>query len=151
MTKVRCRGFEKVKNAPRGTILPTRKTRASAGYDFYLPCDVSIDPYSFSKIIPTGIKAYMPEDEVLMLHIRSSIGILKHVVLANCTGIIDSDYYNNPDNEGNIGIALFNTSDERVKLKKGERIMQGMFVKFAVVDDDDTILQRKGGYGSTGT
>lgn len=146
----RVRGFEKVSNAPEDTKLPTRKTKGSACYDFYLPYDVSIPPYSFTKIIPTGIKAYMPEDEVLMLHIRSSVGIKKHVVLANCTGIIDADYYNNPENEGNIGITLFNTHSRWAEFKKGERIMQGMFVKYGVVDDDTTTGERKGGTGSTG-
>ena len=150
MTKVRCRGFEKVKNAPRGTILPTRKTRASAGYDFYLPCDVSIDPYSFSKIIPTGIKAYMPEDEVLMLHIRSSIGILKHVVLANCTGIIDSDYFYS-DNEGHIFIKLTNASNEgkTVELAAGSGFAQGIFLEYGITVDDEADGVRNGGFGST--
>lgn len=150
MLNGRIRGFELVSNAPEGTKLPTRKTKGSACYDFYLPCNVSIPPYSFSKIIPTNIKAYMPEDEVLMLHIRSSVGILKHVVLANCTGIIDSDYYNNPENEGNIRLTLFNTSSKWAEFKKGERIMQGMFVKYGVADDDFATGERKGGTGSTG-
>lgn len=144
------RGFEKVSYAPKDTMLPTRKTKGSAGYDFYLPCDVVVAPKSFSEIIPTNIKAYMPENEVLLLHIRSSIGLLRHVTLANCTGIIDSDYYNNPDNEGNIGLVLQNNSDMAQVFHKGDRIMQGVFVAYGVVNCDKTTGERKGGTGSTG-
>lgn len=144
------RKFYPVKNAPADTVLPKRKTAKSAGYDFVLPCDVRLNPRSVSAIIPTNVKAFMPDDEVLMLYIRSSIGIKHHVTLANGTGIIDADYFSNPDNDGNIGICLQNNSDEIVSFKKGERIMQGIFVKYAVCDGDDTNEVRKGGFGSTG-
>jgi dUTP pyrophosphatase len=144
------RKFYPVKNAPADTVLPKRKTAKSAGYDFVLPCDVRLNPRSVSAIIPTNVKAFMPDDEVLMLYIRSSIGIKHHVTLANGTGIIDADYFSNPDNDGNIGICLQNNSNEIVSLKKGERIMQGIFVKYAVCDSDDTNEVRKGGFGSTG-
>lgn len=144
------REFYPVKNAPADTVLPKRKTAKSAGYDFVLPCDVRLNPHSISAIIPTNVKASMPDDEVLMLYIRSSIGIKHHVTLANGTGIIDADYFSNPDNDGNIGICLQNNSNEIVSFKKGERIMQGIFVKYAVCDSDDTNEVRKGGFGSTG-
>lgn len=144
------RKFYPVKNAPADTVLPKRKTAKSAGYDFVLPCDVRLNPRSVSAIIPTNVKASMPDDEVLMLYIRSSIGIKQHVTLANGTGIIDADYFSNPDNDGNIGICLQNNSNEIVSFKKGERIMQGIFVKYAVCDSDDTNEVRKGGFGSTG-
>lgn len=144
------RKFYPVKNAPADTVLPKRKTAKSAGYDFVLPCDVRLNPRSVSAIIPTNVKAFMPDDEVLMLYIRSSIGIKQHVTLANGTGIIDADYFSNPDNDGNIGICLQNNSNEIVSFKKGERIMQGIFVKYAVCDSDDTNEVRKGGFGSTG-
>lgn len=144
------RKFYPVKNAPADTVLPKRKTAKSAGYDFVLPCDVRLNPRSVSAIIPTNVKVSMPDDEVLMLYIRSSIGIKHHVTLANGTGIIDADYFSNPDNDGNIGICLQNNSDEIVSFKKGERIMQGIFVKYAVCDSDDTNEVRKGGFGSTG-
>lgn len=144
------RKFYPVKNAPADTVLPKRKTAKSAGYDFVLPCDVRLNPRSVSAIIPTNVKVSMPDDEVLMLYIRSSIGIKHHVTLANGTGIIDADYFSNPDNDGNIGICLQNNSDEIVSFRKGERIMQGIFVKYAVCDSDETNEVRKGGFGSTG-
>lgn len=144
------RGFALVTDAPADTKLPTRKTKGSAGYDFYLPCDVHLEPYGDSPIILTGVKAYMPEDEVLLLFIRSSVGILKNVTLANSVAVIDTDFVDNPENEGNIGLRLHNNSALSVDFKKGERIMQGVFVKFGTVINDVTTGERKGGTGSTG-
>ena len=144
------RHFALVKGAPADTKLPTRKTKGSAGYDFYLPCDVALEPYGDSPIIQTGVKAYMPEDEVLLLFVRSSVGIMKNVTLSNSVGVIDASYCDNPDNEGNIGLKLHNNSPHTVTFKKGERIMQGVFVKYGVVDDDNVTEERKGGIGSTG-
>lgn len=151
----RIRGFEAVKGAPADTKLPTRKTKGSACYDFYLPEDVTVLPWwlqAFFKptIIQTNVKAYMQEDEVLLLYIRSSIGLLKGVTLGNNVGVIDCDYYNNEENDGNIGLVLVNRGWLPKRFKKGERIMQGMFAKFGVVDNDCTTGERKGGTGSTG-
>lgn len=137
------------------TITHTRRSglnmQSSGGKNSKLPgYALNAGKGSVSAIIPTNVKASMPDDEVLMLYIRSSIGIKHHVTLANGTGIIDADYFSNPDNDGNIGICLQNNSDEIVSFKKGERIMQGIFVKYAVCDSDDTNEVRKGGFGSTG-
>ena len=106
MNKIR--GFEIVRNEMRknkevNISLPTRGTKSSAGYDFYSPIDTTIKPHE-KQVIWTDIKSYMQENEVLMIYVRSSIGIKKGLVLANGTGIIDKDYYNNSDNDGNIGI-----------------------------------------------
>lgn len=144
------RYFAKVSYAPECVKLPTRKTTGSAGYDFYLPVTISVPAHGYSEIVPTYIKAYMPKDEVLLLHIRSSIGILRGLTLANNTGIIDSDYVDNVENEGNIGLRLYNHTDEPVVLRAGERVMQGIFVKYQTVDEDDAIGERQGGTGSTG-
>lgn len=148
------RGFEVVKDDMRKTEgeikLPTRASKHSAGYDFYLPYEVTIPPHCSTGIIPTDVKAYMQEGEVLMLYVRSSIGIKKGLVLANGTGIVDRDYFSNPDNDGNIGIALRNDTNKTVVLEKGERIMQGVFVKYLVADDDDVKDERTGGFGSSG-
>lgn len=152
---MKTRGFEVVKDGMRKTkgavMLPKRSTSESAGYDFYLPYDIVISPRGCTGIIPTDIKAYMQEGEVLMLYVRSSVGIKKGLVLANGTGIVDMDYYSNPDNDGNIGVALRNETDVPVILKRGERIMQGIFVKYLVADNGNTDNVRDGGFGSTGT
>lgn len=148
------RGFESVKHEMKkykeNIKLPMRGSKNSAGYDFYSPCNIIIEPHCTTSIIPTDVKAYMQDDEVLLLFIRSSIGIKKGLTLSNGTGVIDSDYYNNPDNDGNIGISLRNETDEIVAIKKGERIMQGVFIKYLVADNDNTTTERNGGFGSTG-
>lgn len=92
----------------------------------------------------------MPPDEYLALYIRSSLAIKSGLSLANGVGIIDADYADNPDNEGNIGAMFYNHSRYDVYINKGERIMQGIFCKYSVTDDDATDGKRGGGYGSTG-
>ena len=153
--EVEKRGFEIVsegfrKHSEADIQLPTRGSKVSAGYDFYLPCDITLQPNE--KIcVWSDVKAYMQEGEVLMLHVRSSIGIKKGLMLSNITGVIDADYYSNESNDGNIGIALYNYSDKIVELKKGERICQGVFMPFLVADNGNTENERTGGFGSTGT
>ncbi len=128
--------------------LPRRSTVNSAGYDFTLPKNVSLLPHQ-TVMVWTDIKAYMLSGECLQLHIRSSIG-KKGIILANCTGIIDSDYYNNADNEGNIGIMLTNLTSEVVELYAGTKIAQGIFIKYLTTEYDDAADERVGGFGSTG-
>lgn len=144
------RGFEIVTEDKRKTTgeirLPTRATAHSAGYDFYSTVDIMLSPGK-PTIVWTDVKAFMQDDEVLQLHVRSSMGKVP-VVLANGTGIIDSDYYGNPDNDGNIGIMLLNLSNHLHEIKKGDRIAQGVFIRFLTADDEvDT--ERGGGFGST--
>lgn len=129
--------------------LPTRATENAAGYDFYSPVDVTIQPNE-SAMIWTDIKAHMYTDNVLMLFVRSSMG--KHpVVIANGTGIIDADYYENEGNDGNIGFRLLNLGNTPYEIKEGDRIGQGVFVKFGTVTNDRTTTKRQGGFGSTNT
>lgn len=130
--------------------LPKRKTKCSAGYDFATPFEIDyskIDP-SDVVAIPTGIKAHMPDDIVLQMHIRSSMGIHR-INIANTVGIIDADYYNNESNEGDILIALVNTGRSQMTIGEGDRISQGIFTKYYTTQDDDSNELRTGGYGST--
>lgn len=129
-------------------ILPRRQTKKSAGYDFYALEDVVI-PAHEERNLNTGIKVRMPKKEHLSLYIRSSYGIKYGLMLNNCVGIIDADYYNNPDNEGEILARIRNCSDETVMIKKGDRFMQGIFVKHYYVDKDTADGKRTGGVGST--
>ena len=146
------RGFEIAKGfEDKGVNLPKRSTKHAAGYDFEA-CEDTVIP-SFKKgmkptLIKTGIKAYMQSDEMLCLYNRSS-GPKRGLILANSVGIVDKDYYGNEDNDGHIMFAFFNVSDEDVTIKKGDRIGQGIFQKFLVVDNDDSDGERKGGFGST--
>lgn len=144
--------FEKVSEEQYNdfVILPRRSTRGSAGYDFFMPTSIAIAPHTTAKI-ETGIKARMEENDVLLLFIRSSIGIKRDLGLPNGVAVIDSDYYNNKNNEGNIIIAIHNYGDETQYLETGERVMQGVFTKYFVVDDDEPVSeQRMGGIGSSG-
>ena len=128
--------------------LPTRATEHSAGYDFYSPVDATIPPHQ-SVMIWTDVKAHMYYDNVLLLFVRSSMG--KHpVVLANSVAVIDADYYENHSNDGNIGLRLFNLSDIPYEIKAGDRIAQGVFVKYGTTINDDALGCRDGGFGSTG-
>ena len=146
------RGFEQVKDEFRRTkgeiILPTQGSKNSAGYDFYSPVTIII-PSHKTVNIPTDIKAYMQEDEVLMIFIRSSVGIKDGLMLANNTGIIDSDFYSNPSNDGGISMCLYNYSDKDVLIRKGERIAQGIFMKYLLSDNGNSTENRTGGIGST--
>lgn len=152
---MRNRGFEPVITVKEDDVkLPTRSTKGSAGYDFYAAEDVII-PSVWSnlgkpKTIFTNVKAYMKDDEVLLLYNRSSNPIKRGLVVANSVGVIDSDYYSNKDNDGNIGITFYNFYPLTVKIKKGEKIFQGVFQKFLKADNDSANGHRIGGYGSTG-
>ncbi|MDD3170799.1 MAG: dUTP diphosphatase [Bacilli bacterium] len=129
--------------------IPSRGTNGAAGYDFYLPYNILIKPKS-SVVISSGIKAYMENDEFLMIVIRSSLGFKKGLRLRNQVGIIDSDYFDNVTNEGHILIAMENTTDQEITLNKGDRIAQGIFLKYLKVDEEKNVDgKRTGGIGST--
>ena len=150
---MRLRGFEIAKGWEDKDInLPVRKTKYAAGYDIEAAEDIVIP--SFKKgmapvLIPTGLKAYMEDDEVLYLYNRSSNPKKKGLVLANSVGVVDKDYYSNPDNDGHIMFAFFNIKDEDITIKKGEAIGQGVFSKYLVTDGDVALGDRIGGFGST--
>ena len=147
------RGFEIAKGFEnKGINLPQRKTKFSAGYDVEAAEDIVIP--SFKKgmaptLIPTGIKAYMEDDEVLYLYNRSSNPKKKGLILANSVGVVDKDYYGNPDNDGHIMFAFFNIKEEDITIKKGEAIGQAVFAKYLISDDDEAAGERVGGFGST--
>jgi len=151
MEKVR--GFEIAKGFEgSGINLPVRKTKYSAGYDIEAAEDVTIP--SFKKgtnptLVKTGLKAYMQDDEALMLYNRSSNPKKKGLILANSVGVVDKDYYGNPDNDGHIMFAFYNIKEEDITIKKGEPIGQAVFQKYYVADGDSAEGERLGGFGST--
>ena len=147
------RFFEVVKDEFRkneGEIkLPTRATEHSAGYDFYSPVDVVIQPNEMIMIW-TDVKAHMYYDNALLIIPRSSMG--KHpIMISNTVGLIDSDYYSNESTDGNIGFRLFNLGDTPYEIKVGDRIGQGIFVKYGIVKNDNASGVRTGGFGSSNT
>ena len=146
------RGFEIISSYQMAEIaLPQRKTRLSAGYDIAAAEDVVLAPQKVT-LVPTGLKAYMENDEYLGIHVRSGLAVKNNVTLINAQGIIDADYYNNDGNEGHILIAFFNHASQDVLITKGTRIAQGIFYKYLLADQDNyqTAEIRKGGLGSTG-
>ena len=128
--------------------LPKRMTSHSAGYDFFAIEGFTLKPGEIKKI-PTGYKATFGSDEMLMILVRSSMGFKYNVRMTNQVGIIESDYYNNIDNEGHMFVSLQNEGDRDFVVKKGEGYAQGIFTKFLICDDDVITNERKGGLGST--
>lgn len=170
--------FEKVSRlVDQDFGLPVRKTANSAGYDFEVAEDIVVPSYqrlmassnSFgtrkladvafwtktSGIKPTlvssGVKCIMEPDQYLELMVRSSTPLKYWLILANAPGIIDADYANNPDNEGEIFFQLINLSPFDIQLHKGDVIVQGIIKSYEKIDDDSSTATRDGGFGSTGT
>lgn len=135
--------------APALPALPRRATAGSAGYDFYIPCPLTLAPGETVKI-PTGIRAAMQAGWVLQIFPRSGLGFKYRVQLNNTVGIIDSDYYGS-DNEGHILIKITNanTENKTLTLNAGEAFAQGIFLPFGITEDDDATAVRNGGFGST--
>lgn len=130
--------------------IPKRATSKSAGYDFFSPLSFVLMPTQEIKI-STGIKAYMMDDEKLMIYPRSGLGFKYYLRLANTCGVVDSDYFNNVANEGNIFIKVRNEGSEKLIVQKGEGFAQGIFEKYLLADGDEfaTGNERVGGIGST--
>ena len=139
--------------------IPVRATAQSAGYDFSAPFSFALKPGESIKI-PTGIRCHMEDPSYfLALFPRSSVGIKQNVRLMNTVGIIDADYYY-ATNEGHIIVALKNTNKKSIFpwvnkkntwiVHSGDRICQGVFMKYGITADDDVTVERKGGVGSTG-
>ena len=151
---MKTRGFEIAKGWEDKNInLPVRKTLKAAGYDVEAAEDVTIPPFENGVkpvLVHTGLKAYCMDDEWYMLANRSSGPMKKNLVLANSIGIIDSDYYGNPSNDGEFMYAYYNMGTEPLEIKKGDVIGQVVFQKYLVADNDITENQeRQGGFGST--
>ncbi len=166
------RGFKVCKKYDADEVeLPKRSTTHSAGYDFRAIEDLIIPSIwggvfsnvkaflsgseEFSEIKPhkvhTGIKAYYPKDEVLYLFNRSSGPLKKGLIMANSVGVIDPDYYENEENDGELIFCFYNFFPRDTEIKKGEKIGQAIFQKILLADEDEGIKQdRKGGFGSTG-
>lgn len=144
-----------------GVSLPVRSTKGSAGYDFFCTEDVTL-PSVWSQIwrlirgkevhptyVYTNVKAKMRSNEVLFLYNRSS-NPGRGILLSNGVGVIDSDYFSNEKNDGNIGFGFYNIMPFPVKIKKGQKIGQGIFSTYLKVSGDTQETTRTGGYGSTG-
>jgi len=142
--------FKNIDTKYEDIIIPKRSTKFSAGYDFYMPYDLTIKKNEV-VLIPTGIKAMLNSDEFLGIYIRSSLGFKYNLRMCNQVGIVDSDYYNNTSNEGHIFVKLKNEGDNDIILKKYDRYVQGIIQKYYIVDNEKEIEDiRVGGIGSSG-
>lgn len=140
---------EEIKEMYDNLELPKRATKGSAGYDFYAPFDITLNPGQTIKI-PTGIRASMEDGWVLKLYPRSGLGFKFRLQLNNTVGIIDSDYYHS-SNEGHIFAKITNDSNEGrvVEIKKNTGFIQGIFLEYGITYDDMVEEIRDGGFGST--
>ena len=129
-------------------ILPKRATKYSAGYDFLAINDITIKPGEIVKI-PTGYKAKFNNDEALLLMMRSGLGFKYNLRFTNQIGLIESEYYNNESNEGDMWVSIQNEGKEEITIKKNTAYCQSVFIKFLITDDDNATNIRKGGLGST--
>lgn len=135
------RRFKKLTNE---AILPERATKGSAGYDISASQSVTIQPGEI-KLVPTGLAVQMEQDDVMLLMDRSSNPRKRGIVLSNSVGVIDHDYFPNEF------MGMFtNITDKPVTIEAGQRIMQAVFVKYGLTDNDKSEGQRTGGFGSTG-
>lgn len=171
--------FEKVKRFENVDLpLPVRKTAQSAGYDFVVAEDIIIPPYcelieemyehrpvvlaglneaaaaikearAKISLVSTGMKCQLDEGTYLELSVRSSCPLKHWLILGNSVGIIDADYYNNPDNEGEIFFQIINLAPFDIQLKRGDAIGQGIIKPYLVTEDDNATGERTGGFGST--
>lgn len=139
--------FEKVARV-NDVKLPERATENSAGYDFFAPEAITLPAKQLTRVM-TGVKCKLPPDMMLMLANRSSNPSKKGLFLANGIGIVDADYYNNPNNEGEIGFEFYNFRDEDITLEKNDKIGQGIITTYNKVQDDNASGSRDGGFGST--
>ena len=145
--------FEKVNRINEDIKLPERSTKFSAGYDFYALEDILVPGKGAITYVKTGVKVKLAEDEFLMLCNRSSNPKKKDLILTNGVGIVDSDYYGNPDNDGEICFAFSSLNETGSFIKKGEKIGQGIIQKFIKAENDNSsnsTAVRAGGFGSTG-
>lgn len=147
------RGFKVAKGWEDKNInLPVRKTQFSAGYDLEAAETITVpahQPGLKPTLVPTGLKAYMEADEIMYIFNRSSNPMKRGLVLPNSVGVIDKDYYENPDNDGHFFVQLVNISDQDYTIEKGEVIAQAIFMKYLLVDGDEASGERTGGFGST--
>ena len=137
------RGFE-ILEGYSGINLPTRKTAFSAGYDLEAAENVFVSIEKIS-LVPTGLKAFFPADEVLLIYLRSSLAVKYNLFLANGVGVIDADY------RGHIILPVISFGGG-FEIKRGMRIAQGIFQKYLTVDGDEIGVGeiRRGRFGSTG-
>ena len=140
--------FEKVKRIEENIKLPERSTLNSAGYDFFALENIIFLPETVTRVF-TGVKCELMPNQVLILANRSSNPSKRGLILLNGIGVVDADYYGNPDNDGEIAFEFYNMFEYTVEVKKGEKLGQGIIMRFDKTEDDvtpDVVILRQGGF-----
>jgi dUTP pyrophosphatase len=133
----------------QGIELPQRQTIHSAGYDLASALDYKVEAHQI-VLVSTGLKVYLDEKEVLLIVSRSSLPKKMGLIIPNSVGVIDADYVDNPSNEGELFIQVYNITDNPCIIKKGDRLAQGIFTTFLTTTPDNVSDNlRQGGFGSS--
>jgi len=138
-----------IKLIDKSLPLPEYQTVGAVAFDLYSRIDMEIAPKSFG-LVPLNIVVETPKGFVFMVAARSSTAKKKGLFMANSVGIIDQDYCGEEDE---VKFMAYNFTDDVVKIEKGERIAQGMFLP--VEKAEFNVLEKmeeksRGGFGSTG-
>lgn len=138
-----------IKCVDKELALPVYETSGAVGFDFLSREEVTIESHEIA-IIPGNVVVAIPDGYMLMVTVRSSTPRKKGLMIANAPGIIDQDYCG-PEDE--VGVQVYNFTDQPVTVHRGDRIAQGIFVRvdqaeFEEVDEMSS--QTRGGFGSTG-
>lgn len=141
----------KVKKLRENAKMIHRATKGSAGMDLHacIDSEITVEPGEI-KVIPTGLAiALENENYVAYIYARSGLAIKHGITLANCVGVVDSDY------RGEVCVGLTNISKKAYTITPDERIAQLVIAPVCIceaieVDDLDSTERGKGGFGSTG-
>ena len=138
----------KIKLLSDKAMIPYRGSEEAAGYDLYSTDSININPGE-CKLISTGIAMQLPNGYFGAIFPRSGTAVKRGLRLANCVGVIDSDY------RGEVKVPLYNDSQEIQTVEQGERIAQLIIlpyatVSFEIVDELTDTIRGNGGFNSTG-
>ena len=130
--------------------LPEYQTAGAAGFDLASSADVEI-PAGQIALVPTGLLIEVPPGHFLGIFARSSTPLKRGLMVANGVGVIDQDYCGPADE---VRIQVLNFTTATVRISKGDRIAQGLFVPVARAEwreaERDLRDGSRGGFGATG-
>ncbi len=136
-----------IKRVDRNLPLPIYETTGSVGFDMLCREDIEICPKEV-KLLPSNVVVKTPEGYMLIVTLRSSTPKKKGLLMPHGVGIIDNDYCGDGDE---VMVQVYNFSDNVVKINRGEKIDQGIFVKVDKFEwtEKDNMGNSRGGFGST--
>ena len=130
--------------------LPEYQTPGAAGFDLAASGDVVVEPGSIA-LVPTGLVIKVPDGHFLGIFARSSTPLKRGLMVANGVGVIDADYCGTTDE---IKVQVLNFTSTAVRVAKGDRIAQGVFIPLTRARweerSGDLREGARGGFGATG-